>query len=429
MQNMDDADPGDDMMPDPDPNPDPEPQPDLQQTIGALGGVIEYPDGRLRLSIPEGALAEDTEITVRELADEELEPPLAGATLEKVYRLGPDGLQFALPVTVTLQLPGSSEPAPGESNVAVFANFSASADSEVPAGQLVQINDDGLLLSGEINHFSDVLVVRVPGLSFTLDVNPASQTVGQTFEARASLVTTADFFGSLELDDVVIVESSPSSPSTTSLPAQPILIPGLSNLFIDPDETNSGQLEITCNEAGQASLIVQTNLATLFAQFLNELDLLDGGGFEDVRLTTTAKVECLLPAPSPEELSLAVAIQQFTINHLINGTVCPTAGPPIQVTNSGDTSVDLSVDEDLPFLTVSGCDGQSLLPGDSATCQPAFPCGGFQQGANSGSFSIGCSDPLSGSSCDEILIDATVNVCSATQSDCPFDQADFEEVP
>ncbi len=425
MQNMDDADPGDDMMPDPDPNPDPDPQPDLRQTIGALGGVIEYPDGRLRLSIPEGALAEDTEITVRELADEELEPPLAGATLEKVYRLGPDGLQFALPVTVTLQLPGSSEPAPGESNVAVFANFSASADSEVPAGQLIQVNDDGLLLTGAINHFSNLIAVRVQGLSITFDVNPTSQMVGQTFEASVSLVTTADFFGSLELNEVLVSESAPGK---TSLPLQPILVPGLSNLFIDPNETNSGQLNISCEQVGSGALSADANLATLIAQFLTEIDVFNVSALNDVRIGTSAAVTCL-PAPPPSELALFVSPLEFTINHLINGTVCPTAGPPIQVTNSGDTSVDLSVDEDLPFLTVSGCDGQSLLPGDSATCQPAFPCGGFQQGANSGSFSIGCSDAVSGSSCDEILIDATVNVCSATQSDCPFDQADFDEVP
>jgi hypothetical protein len=66
-------------------------------TIGASGGVVTLPGG-LRLSIPTGAVASPTAITVEQT--DQTAP--CGST---VFRFGPEGTLFAQPVTVTLPLP------------------------------------------------------------------------------------------------------------------------------------------------------------------------------------------------------------------------------------------------------------------------------------------------------------------------------------
>lgn len=59
-------------------------------TIGGAGGVLVSTDGRLTLDVPAGALAADTVIEIQQI-----EWPRGVG-----WRLAPEGLQFALPVTV-----------------------------------------------------------------------------------------------------------------------------------------------------------------------------------------------------------------------------------------------------------------------------------------------------------------------------------------
>jgi hypothetical protein len=61
------------------------------RTIGPLGGSIEVDGGRL--VVPPGALASPVEITMRGRLDGRYQ-----------YRFGPDGLQFAVPATLSIQV-------------------------------------------------------------------------------------------------------------------------------------------------------------------------------------------------------------------------------------------------------------------------------------------------------------------------------------
>ena len=70
------------------------------RTIGPEGGTITSSDGRLILIIPEGALDEDTEITIRRINPEDLPPEFEGFEGERQYELGPDGLVFNVPINV-----------------------------------------------------------------------------------------------------------------------------------------------------------------------------------------------------------------------------------------------------------------------------------------------------------------------------------------
>jgi len=78
-------------------------------TIGAAGGSISTPDGKITLTIPAGALAADTLISIKPITN------MAHGGLGAGYRLIPDGQTFALPVVVkftyTAQDLAGSDPA------------------------------------------------------------------------------------------------------------------------------------------------------------------------------------------------------------------------------------------------------------------------------------------------------------------------------
>ena len=70
-------------------------------TIGTAGGTVAAPDGAT-LTVPFGALASDTELSIRSIHDP---PPSGVGATSPVYVLEPEGLLFARPVKVTLPLP------------------------------------------------------------------------------------------------------------------------------------------------------------------------------------------------------------------------------------------------------------------------------------------------------------------------------------
>ena len=63
-------------------------------SIGPEGGLLTSADGRLTVTIPEGALEEDTTLEIQALTNE------AHGGIGSAYRLSPDGLTFAVPATL-----------------------------------------------------------------------------------------------------------------------------------------------------------------------------------------------------------------------------------------------------------------------------------------------------------------------------------------
>jgi alpha-tubulin suppressor-like RCC1 family protein len=82
----------------------------VTQTVGAAGGTINGPNG-VMLTIPPGALAADTQITIA--VDASGAPPLpAGAqTIGAMYSLTPHGTTFGLPVTLSVPFDAALVPA------------------------------------------------------------------------------------------------------------------------------------------------------------------------------------------------------------------------------------------------------------------------------------------------------------------------------
>ncbi|MBI4520838.1 MAG: hypothetical protein HY701_08355 [Gemmatimonadetes bacterium] len=105
----------------------------VTQEVGPLGGTIQLGGGELEVSIPAGALAEPTWITLTRPAGNDVE-----------YRFSPHGLQFAQPVTVKINLlntPAASSATILNSLVAVyFVDDDHHGTHEVSASELFPVS-------------------------------------------------------------------------------------------------------------------------------------------------------------------------------------------------------------------------------------------------------------------------------------------------
>jgi len=111
------------------------------------GGTVTDATGTVTLSIPAGALAEDTDITLAVGA-------ATSATIASVYDFGPDGLTFLTPATLTIKVDASTV---GDKEVAVAieegGKFVALAGSTYADG----------VATAKVEHFSKFSVVFVDG--------------------------------------------------------------------------------------------------------------------------------------------------------------------------------------------------------------------------------------------------------------------------
>ena len=122
--------------------------------LASVGGTAISVGGGAEMTIPPGALAADTEISITELRGPAAPAPEPGRQLLAAVELGPSGLTFNSPVTVTLPLarfflPGTSLP----------LSFIAPDGTFVRAeGIVATVLENGEQASAEISHFSVVAV-------------------------------------------------------------------------------------------------------------------------------------------------------------------------------------------------------------------------------------------------------------------------------
>lgn len=126
------------------------------ETIGSAGGVFESDDGLVSLFIPEGALAEEVDLSVASI-----EPAPQGAL--RAIELGPTGTTFAFPVTLTLSIAGLglTEAQIDDATIALLVDD----EWQVLPSVTVSASGDGLMAS--LEHFSTYGIViggEVPGV-------------------------------------------------------------------------------------------------------------------------------------------------------------------------------------------------------------------------------------------------------------------------
>ncbi len=107
------------------------------KTIGATGGQISL--NSTVLTIPAGALAMDTVITLTQTGDS---APSGMSAYTPIYKYEPEGLQFLKPASVTFELPS-----PADSPSVFWSNAAGGFDDL--RGKIV-----GRAITGSIMHFS-----------------------------------------------------------------------------------------------------------------------------------------------------------------------------------------------------------------------------------------------------------------------------------
>jgi hypothetical protein len=102
----------------------------LQQVSAVRGAVVRSPSGRLTLAIPPGALEKDTTVSVAETPSTG-----EGTVLGPTYDLGPTGLKFRQPVTLTIRFePWDIPPAYDPEDVAITEVNPPAKGAPMPGG-------------------------------------------------------------------------------------------------------------------------------------------------------------------------------------------------------------------------------------------------------------------------------------------------------
>jgi len=117
------------------------------EITAADGGEVEL--GKAKLSIPGGALADDTTVTV-ESSKPASSLPDASSLSGLVYDFGPTGTEFTQPVALTLPLAAS--PGAGKEAVIAYLNEATDAWEDLPT----TVGADGA--SADIEHFSKYVI-------------------------------------------------------------------------------------------------------------------------------------------------------------------------------------------------------------------------------------------------------------------------------
>ncbi len=156
-----------------------------ETVTAAAGGTVASADGLFSLSVPAGALAEDTEIRITQVLSGQ-EPAVASSVegLTAVYDLQPSGLTFSTPAEATFQVPDAFTRSAQEVSVTGVVLYSESDGVVEPLGDITLIADETDpslgIATGELSHFSSAFVTEPQGLTFVLTA-PSGGTVPEEF--------------------------------------------------------------------------------------------------------------------------------------------------------------------------------------------------------------------------------------------------------
>ena len=138
-----------------------------EKTIGATGGSLISTDGRIKVSIPAGALSSNQNITIQTISNHN---PMA---IKKAYRIQPHGLQFSKPVSIefSYDLEDIQNTIPEALGIAYQDN---NRIWKAIGGAVINKNNKTIVIT--TTHFSDWSLFESFKMSTTATVLPVSGT-------------------------------------------------------------------------------------------------------------------------------------------------------------------------------------------------------------------------------------------------------------
>ncbi len=332
--------------------------------IDASGGSASSADKRLTLTIPAGALANPTAITIEEV------PAGNGAI---AYSLAPDGLVFATPASVALDVGSLTETASGSPHTLVTA-FRVAADGSAaePLGdQTLTIDADAgtAMLTGTIAGFSTLVGTQTRS-SFVVNGVPAE--VAENSPFPSSIVQTLnvgsaqsqDTFDFIEFTDFSFAPVVPTNGAAQRFP------------FDSAQTSYSASRDYQCGPAGTGSL----NASGAFTSYLpGPADALLNFVSDPSAITRSTvsyfwvyneDVQCTGAPPRIVDIDLSDGGVAF--EHTVGQTECPQSIGGFTVTNTGNVPVTVSVEGGQAIAAAT--DDFTLAPGASAEVPLVFLC-------------------------------------------------------
>jgi hypothetical protein len=158
--------------------------PSSVRIVASEGGIVGSADGVFRLLVPPGALAKDTDLSVRVVPRAEWPAEIAATTpIGEVYDVTPDGLEFVTPAYAIHEwpsLPGELTSTPGELTLGIAHSRSSAGAIEIVESS-TRVLPDRAFVAGAIEHLSPHWVTGSIGgtvIGVTLDADGGSHEVG-----------------------------------------------------------------------------------------------------------------------------------------------------------------------------------------------------------------------------------------------------------
>jgi glucose/arabinose dehydrogenase len=179
-------------------------------TMGPTGGVLSFASGMVLLTFPPGAVTQETQVTVVPSSTFPSDPALVSGT---VFDFGPDGLQFAQSVQLTILYNAFNVPSGAdEADLRLFRV--SGGDWVGVAGSSVDVGEDAV--TGSITGFSvfgvlaatsapPVASVTVVPPSASVEVGGSVQLLAEARDAEGNLLEGRDIIWSSANTDIATV--------------------------------------------------------------------------------------------------------------------------------------------------------------------------------------------------------------------------------
>lgn len=134
----------------------------VSAVIGAAGGEVTSVDGKMKLTIPAGALGSTQTISIEKIDPATLPPNLASSPL--AYEMKPDGLTFSQPVSASVVAPDPPIQKDGSLKAPLGSLLTLSGSQstiEALANQEIVVDSDtnSTTFSATLTHFSTLVFV------------------------------------------------------------------------------------------------------------------------------------------------------------------------------------------------------------------------------------------------------------------------------
>lgn len=263
------------------------------------GFEVTSEDGVVTVHVPAAAMAEDPGITIRALAPGEY-PDGLGAVADDpatlVYDLGPDGTEFAAPVTVSIRIDAATLEDLAPNEVPVFVLFTTGQEGfEVYDDLAITRRGAEIVVWGTVTHFSPAILARESSTAVVSIDRENLQNVpsARSVESVLELIT--------EAPGTIPVTAGFRDDAGTILPGQPTFL-ALEGV---PTTPHGSRLDISCDEIGEievlrmgASAVYGSDAVGGVVDLITTRELFAETLTLDMRIGLEARVRCTDPSTS-----------------------------------------------------------------------------------------------------------------------------------